>query len=280
VLLYKYAGDSGIKILEELKLKVTPPNELNDPFEITPRSRHTMTRKNLSEKATNDPEHFRPIYEAMVAASVFTGSFSDLLEAYKTMPRKTYCQVRRLFEEQLVRDDLASINERSRLMVVLCFSAVNNSIPMWSHYANHHRGVVIGMETDDPCFGIGTGLHKVIYKRQRVSCNPMAQAEPRILQAEIGRIILTKSRDWEYEQEYRICFAKHAVIEPRESDPERKYFIHIWPEVIKFVILGCRISDTYTENIRAQLAQKKFSHVRLLKAQRHKHRFAIEVVPS
>ncbi len=135
MILHKYAGDSGIKILEELKLKVTPPNELNDPFEITPRSINTMTRKYIVEKATNDPEHFRPIYEQMVADDVFTGTFSDLLEAYRTMPRKVYAQVMRLYEEHLVRDDLASINERSRLMVVLCFSAVDNSIPMWSHYA-------------------------------------------------------------------------------------------------------------------------------------------------
>jgi hypothetical protein len=36
VILYKYSGELGTKILDDLKVKVTPPNELNDPFELSP----------------------------------------------------------------------------------------------------------------------------------------------------------------------------------------------------------------------------------------------------
>ena len=36
MILYKYAGESGLRILEDLRLKITPPNEFNDPFEVTP----------------------------------------------------------------------------------------------------------------------------------------------------------------------------------------------------------------------------------------------------
>ncbi len=62
MILYKYAGASGMRILDDLGLKVTPPNELNDPFELTPRSLDRMTRQYLLDKATHDPEHFRPAY--------------------------------------------------------------------------------------------------------------------------------------------------------------------------------------------------------------------------
>ena len=33
---YKYCGDLGVEILEKLELKVTPPNQFNDPFEFAP----------------------------------------------------------------------------------------------------------------------------------------------------------------------------------------------------------------------------------------------------
>ena len=35
--LYKYCDPRGIDILQSLRLKVTPPNQFNDPFEFMPR---------------------------------------------------------------------------------------------------------------------------------------------------------------------------------------------------------------------------------------------------
>ena len=35
-LLYKYCDRRGIDVLDRLRLKVTPPNRFNDPFEVTP----------------------------------------------------------------------------------------------------------------------------------------------------------------------------------------------------------------------------------------------------
>src|SRR5229473_2980703 len=34
---YKFGGAHGLTILHTLQLKITPPNEFNDPFEFTPK---------------------------------------------------------------------------------------------------------------------------------------------------------------------------------------------------------------------------------------------------
>ena len=36
-LIYKYFGKHGVEVVENFELKVAPPNEFNDLFEVTPR---------------------------------------------------------------------------------------------------------------------------------------------------------------------------------------------------------------------------------------------------
>jgi hypothetical protein len=97
--------------------------------------------------------------------------------------------------------------------------------------------------------------------------------------AEIERIVLSKSRAWEYEQEYRICLAKDDAIE-RRGDKQCDYFIDFWPHVIREVILGCCIPDSYEKSIRELMSLRRFSHVRVFRARQHKDRFALEIVPA
>jgi hypothetical protein len=279
MILYKYAGDSGIHILDGLRLKVTPPNELNDPFELTPRSKNLITRKYIVEKAKNDPEHFRAMYEEIVRRENYKWPFEVFLQTLK-LPRDVYSRFRKLYADGLVETDLGSIQEASRSMVILCLSAMNDSIPMWSHYSNHHRGIVIGLDTSDSCFQHGSAMSKVIYRAHRVSVNPLDDANPGAVWAKALETILTKSRVWEYEKEYRACYRIRDVISKPLGGNQPHYFIDIWASVIKEVILGCWISEEYEARVRSVLSAKKFSHVRILRASRHKSKFKIEVVSA
>lgn len=39
------------------------------------------------------------------------------------------------------------VNELSKTAGIVCFSATNDNILMWSHYADQHNGVVIGFDS-------------------------------------------------------------------------------------------------------------------------------------
>src|SRR5713226_6189486 len=90
MLLYKYAGHSGIKIVEDMRLKVTPPNQLNDPFEVTPRTRVRLTQDYMLEKVKHDPECFRPAYQDMVENEDYSGSFPKFLQESQTLFSKQF----------------------------------------------------------------------------------------------------------------------------------------------------------------------------------------------
>jgi Protein of unknown function (DUF2971) len=278
MILYKYSGPSGIKILEGMRLKVTPPNELNDPFEVTPCSRNSMTRSFIIRKAKTDPGHFRETYDLLVANEGFKGTLSDVVEALKTLPRKKYSEFLKLYKQGLIDRDLRSREDASRSVVVLCLSAVNDSVPMWSHYGDHHKGVVVGFDAGDCCFSTGTGIRKVMYTARRVKVDSLVEATEQEQIAEIEKIVLTKSPDWKYEQEYRACWAKADVIEQPAANGSL-YFIEIRPKVVKEVVLGCCIQDAYERQIRDLLRFPFFAHVRLFRAKQHKSRFALDILP-
>jgi len=118
-----------------------------DPFELTPRSKDWMPRQCLLDKARHDPEHFRPAYDEWREQEHRSESFSVFLRALHMMSRKTYSNFLRLYRAAIVEADLRAVHEAIEHMVVLCLSAVNNSIPMWSHYAGWHSGLMQALDS-------------------------------------------------------------------------------------------------------------------------------------
>jgi len=64
---YKYFGKLGIKVIEEFKTEnYSSPNEFNDPFELTPRSKFTIYGMMIwSIELKQNQIHFRGVFEDM-----------------------------------------------------------------------------------------------------------------------------------------------------------------------------------------------------------------------
>lgn len=75
---------------------------------------------------------------------------------------------------------------------------------MWSHYAQQHKGIVIGYDTD--CFRSillgGAALYPVKYVDTRIAM-PLTTDIP---WGTLDRLATTKYRDWSYEYEWRSVF--------------------------------------------------------------------------
>src|SRR5260221_6980865 len=113
---YKYAGDRGINILEDLRLKISPPNTFNDPFELTPRSKFTITVNYMLERVQNDPEWFRELYQDMVRHEGYSYSFARFLADLPTVIPKKFKAFKELYRQAQIRNDLGSIDEASQRM--------------------------------------------------------------------------------------------------------------------------------------------------------------------
>lgn len=107
---------------------------------------------------------------------------------------------------------------------VLCLSEVNDSILMWSHYADCHRGLCLVYETSNPFF---FNAQPVRYQRERPRVNPIFQSNEEMLE----NAIFTKSSEWAYEKEWRILHYQQGKGE-RQSPPV----------CLKAIILGVAMS--------------------------------------
>jgi len=98
---------------------------------------------------------------------------------------------------------LSDINKKS--MVISCFSELNDSMLMWSHYANYHKGFCL--EYDFSLLSssdIRTQLlYPVIYQNELLNVTEYLYAD-NVKNIFSVRAAITKSKEWEYEKEWRI----------------------------------------------------------------------------
>jgi len=261
-----------------MRLKVALPSECNDPFEFTPSSRATLTRQYLLEKWKNDPSHFRPVYDQMVADG-FLQPFCEFLRFLPAQITRIFPRILKLHQAALIEDDLRSRDQASEVAGVLCLSARNESIPMWSHYADMHRGVVIGIKARDSTFSQAIHRRVRYLKRRRVSVDPFATVGTKKWWEQINRTIFSKSQEWDYEQEYRILFSLKDLVRGKLDDGRAAHFVDVSGSTIDCLVFGCLVPPEDEASIRQLLSSKKrFAGVKRFRAQRHRRWFTLEIV--
>ena len=122
----------------------------------------------------------------------------------------------------------------------------NNNLLMWSHYADSHRGYCIGFDK----FELADSTRGMIGKVTYSSSFPKIQMFDENY-ASFSRILMTKSKHWEYEDEYRIT----------KSDASRKVF-KFKDTAIKEIIFGCKIDQRHRKKI-ISIAKAKSSPIKL-----------------
>jgi hypothetical protein len=278
---YKYCGANGLKILRNLELKVTPPNQFNDPFEFTPKMNYSdpvgYAKKNLQEESV-----LKWLYEHKRAEGKFAGSFQEFQErasAHQTEVIEAFVSVLPLGAAQAEKEFL---DEVSRRFGILCMSQKRDSILMWGHYCDKPLGLVIGFDKSAAIFQQEKGLRPVNYVKERVAFDACWPAgSPELLKYEED-VILSKSDAWLYEQEVRQFFAlsSHSLTKKLLEDKTTGYFLPFPAEAIVSVTLGPRCLPDLENEVRELLQKPHFSNMKKFDhAILHENNFSIDFEP-
>src|SRR5439155_14791244 len=113
----------------------------------------------------------------------------------------------------------------------------------------------VGLDFDNETSGIGGVVYfdKVQYDNGRPPLNPMLSVGEEF-HRQMVKIAMTKSRVWKAEREHRMIFNLEALQkeEREQSGPQiLDYFVHIRPETIREVAMGCFILPRDERTIRA-----------------------------
>lgn len=197
-----------------------------------------------SPTAFNDPMDCRPHF-------VFGNSRRDQLAWARDAIRRNFPNAGRHERKGLERRLLDAGPAQNRQIAiegfatwmnesaVCCFSTVPDSILMWSHYADHHRGIVFVFHQQvepQPFFAF-----PVTYTEDRpsVDITRIAIDGPTAFR----NATLTKAAVWSYEAEMR-------MIEYRVAPGFRRFPQH----ALRGVIFGARISDDDKNFVRGLIA--------------------------
>jgi len=260
---YRPANEYAIALLEKQEMKFSYAEEYNDPFD-------SQLIFNVDSSVENILLHLEgtPIDE----------SIKQLLR-------------RRIRNGEITKDVYAGVASEvgERTIMSSCFSGISpdssKSLLLWSHYADSHKGVCIGLRdcsstaiaalkfnVEDSCVDPSSVLvdglflvHKVIYSEAGI-------VEWKPFDQDIGIFIdahRNKAKCWEYEDEYRL-------IVPRGEFSSQ--ILHFDPRFLAEVYLGCLIDGAYRNRIRRVLKVylDKGINVRLFQMTRSQKRFALE----
>lgn len=132
---------------------------------------------------------------------------------------------------------------------VICMSEAWDSPLMWAHYADSHKGMVLGLDVPDHVFS------KVEYVEKRPTLASLGFTNFSEMTPEVmARLIRLKAKGWEYEREHRAFI---SLTDGVDIKGQTHYFIPMGEEVLlREVIVGSRFKET-----RAEVTEAVNDHV-------------------
>lgn len=286
--LYKFMTAEGAKeVLRRCEIRCSSPILFNDPFDCQLEARWSFSDDELDERfakkildlvsygtplPVSSPEIYRPLYE----------QFQSELREGKPPDKilNDWASVRRLVSalpETKTHNRGRWWESFQRDFRVSAFSETFESIIMWSHYANHHKGVCLKFAASS---SIAQRAMKVDYKddlpRSIASVDDWCDLLLGLGELDWNHLIedylLRKNPEWSYELEWRILV-------PRSKPDDLHTYIPFDPMELNAIIFGVRISEIDRFAIKSLCAGKS-SNFRFRQARRSKSSFRLDFSDS
>lgn len=216
--LYKYftINDNFIATLIKKQIWFSSPNDFNDPFDCNLKC-HYLKDVEFEERINDE---LRDVYN----------SVDNNEEFFKT--HKVLTAIAEAHDDNL-RKNTSKLNTNLQDTVkdtgIACFSKKNDSILMWSHYADNHKGVCLKFKTSDSEFF--DKMATVMYTEKFPNLNN----EFRYSDSQ-NFLFFTKSKEWEYEEEVRV------LKKPRQ-------LFKFKPEVLDSIYFGAKCTEEKRKEI-------------------------------
>jgi len=274
--LFKYLTPARVDIVEDCRIRFSPPESFNDPFECIPDSRlieNTAWQKNIEDASVRDL-----VAEEALRARIEGRSPRAVEDEIRRISREQYA-VRLPQFKQLAQAALKAAREPLRL---LCLSAVapddSDAFLMWGHYTQNHEGFVLEFDSEHAWFRDHLPKEPephdagpVIYSDRRPGWQVGGDggAEP------IRAFVFTKSNHWKYEREYRLL---HFTNTPgRDTSSSVDALFPIPASALIGVYFGVNAGEATRRRIHAACGRSELRHLRLFSTAMHPDEYRIEV---
>jgi hypothetical protein len=288
--LYKYIASERLDdILKEGSIRFTQPGDFNDPFEMLPYLEKFFDFPAMFEQSKIDPQvndtvkahalesfHESPLH-AIIPEEMWLRMYDVMMPHLIPFATKVLDMGTEQISANIRTQFPAAFNQN---IGVLCLTEKPDNLLMWAHYSDCHRGLVLEFDESHSFFNQRKSetdelryLRKVIYSAQR----PVI----RLPNLTYEDLCLTKSLEWEYEQEWRIIVALQDADATIERSLHNICLFKIPVECITAIILGARATDETRDAVIDLLnSDEKYSHIRLKEAIVEERTFGVIIAES
>jgi hypothetical protein len=282
--IYKFQSFDGLcKTLEKRTVRLSKPSDLNDPLDIYLQECFGKDRKAFFEELKGALQDFiegeidlsslpDSPYKAKITAIITAHKKASPEQRAKMREEMSRIPIEELYDlkklEETDQELLSSVYQSFELDGVFCSTVDFKNLLMWAHYADRHQGAVIEFTPNKERDSAFLASRRIIYSNERpvlyATAQEMIFSGIAMSTEESGKFILdkliyTKGKDWEYEQEYRL----HLPLCIKPGQPFATHEYH--PEELTSVFLGCRMSQQSQEKAIA-LAKTANPSVAIYKA--------------
>lgn len=215
--IFKYTSfETGKKIINSQSLKFNNPDFFNDPFDCD----IDLLEFDFSERSPEIDEDLRKVKQSIIDEA------KDLSNRFDDIPQSEF--------ERIYKNNQINKIKRSS---ICCFSKNHSKTTMWTHYAEDHKGVCLVFDLSHP-------VPFIDYEANRFTQGPVDYENyypinyMKSKTEGIKRLFLTKSNDWNYEEEYRYILF------------DRKDFIKFYKNFLKGVIFGLKVTDNQINDFK------------------------------
>lgn len=134
---------------------------------------------------------------------------------------------------------------------VSCFSAINDSILMWSHYADSHTGICLKFDISKDSNFFCDDLRFVNYRSHlpEIKLHHLDKGHDQ----NIDKMIFTKSLDWSYEQELRLLKQQSGPLKFKKT-------------ALKGIIFGCKCEERHSQICMETILSAGYENVKFIQA--------------
>ncbi len=285
---FKYMSSGVVPlVLQNRTLRWSTPGLLNDPFDMQFDLHVEVDREKL--RALTLRKHwdawYGPSYVPHPDSKMGKFISSNRHRAPK-LSREAFAEKFHNMSDNSLDNLISHLPERHKEVrasiattKVLCLSAVGDSLPMWAYYAENHQGAVLRFKRHSDVDSLYPLARAVTYTQQM----PRLFDEERLSDIGAGlattqspdlieRLVYTKAKAWEHEQEWRLFLGQGRA----PGDPVE--YIPFFALELDAVILGCAMTDDCRMAV-ADLTRSLYPHTKVLQAAKSDRDFKL-VIPE
>ena len=281
-----------MRYLKSWSLRITPPDQFNDPFELRPAVNLSpallpnLARVVLREESIkafghifqNNANEFQSLKQE--SKNVAIGKF--LMREMSLQEEKTFLGQLRLNGNQeaheardkveatyrgvltatqpelpLVSKVIATAlhGSANELIGILCLSGSSRHPLMWAHYAENHQGALLEFDASSLCFSRRRHNEDEFGVLRRVyyaDTRPVVSNYPN--DDFVASLAFTKALEWAYEQEHRMIWPLELSDRQVDADGGQIHLIDVPPTALRSITLGCKASEPFVTEISHLLA--------------------------